>query len=1374
MPKRALLIAGIASIALIVLFSFLFWLGARDRTAGPTLRRVHPWIVTPGQKVGVHLKIDAGQLPECNAPPTTFDAVLIIDRSGSMQNNNALTQATTAAIAFAEVLASGASRMGTVVFDDRVELLTPVGASVGDLRLAAARLISGGGTDIAAAMQMAGDLLIDLPDPLPAQVVVLLSDGGASDAGLALAAAQTLKSQGVYVITVGIEGDDYEPGLLQRLASSSGDFYNVDNLPSLSGLYRQLARSLSSSAATEVEWLQPYHADHFAMSDVSTLVASTHVTNTSVIWALPFLTQNGATLDYALTAEGIGWHDIAGTEGELKMIDCNGVALIQALSTGPRVFVSPLPAWLWPLLPFLFFIPLMIFGRRRGGPATFGGRDDSPIDFDFNEKPIPVNWVSDLRRIEPLLQQQLAIQYPDSLIVGVGATGEHVLSELRRLLVEQSGGSMPSNIRLLHIGATPTSGLSVADRASDLTSPLEASETLILRPDLERVVERLGRQDPSWAHLKWWGQNTPEAPGRAGARMALFYDLMLGEGQSHVWRALRRRLDGLHKPLVYVVASLAAPDEGGLALDLPHFVKQAATELGIDTKRVVAVFTLQRAGSKMAAELDAGRHAYAAVRELQRILLREPFAFEYSSEGGGRRLIGSTDSTPIDACYLLDGMGEKEDLSAVAEHRGLFPTLADALLTLLSAKVEPWYQDYVNGLPVVARRTEDQTGLPTISSLGCYVIQYPLFGLKRVAKWRFLLDLMFGGHRGAQPVGIARLDPANEKPALDRHAGMEGKEPRQRALAFLKDGGRPNRHPLMRVIAQLMEGEKVEELEIYRMRPGDRRIDQAFRWALRDEINLVLNGSTGDVVANRTGKLGGALVILSALLELLRDAEAEAPRRMVLVKYPELRHEVSSRLENWRRTVDNSLAQVRLWEPALVGVQAGSTTTETRRDRRQRRHESDAGDSTPAPLYERLTGELEKAQNQLAEAGVPQLRALLDHDDAQQNALYQRYLGPDLLKRTGGLRPLEEAIKRLGWIVTADAEQDCVQVRLLAAPLAVAGHEIGAYQHQFGPDQIDDLQNALQALAEHFLPLLDSEHLSEHLRPRTVNDLKSELLRGASPLLRYRREQIGEIGGTISSHLILSLSDPDLSKGVEERIKGQNEIVSPVQAVASDDPHRCALVGLTDVIPIASLEAIDLASLDYSSDALAHIFPAEQAAAEFEREWRTQRGEDWRFHPRFVRLLDNVEMARTLVQAWFYALLRIESSGLQRRAILRLDDGSESIEIAAGERLDLYDVLSSAYQHWLKANPDHALSRSKWGATQARLKKQIDVQRKYQTDLYAYAEGKRDEAAARLEQDAADRQGKESSQRRRPWLQDVDVFLWLLAEEEKRSSFDLK
>ena len=146
----------------------------------------------------------------------------------------------------------------------------------------------------------------------------------------------------------------------------------------------------------------------------------------------------------------------------------------------------------------------------------------------------------------------------------------------------------------------------------------------------------------------------------------------------------------------------------------------------------------------------------------------------------------------------------------------------------------------------------------------------------------------------------------------------------------------------------------------------------------------------------------------------------------------------------------------------------------------------------------------------------------------------------------------------------------------------------------------------------------------------------------------------------------------------------------------------------------------------------------------------------------------------SLALAHFYKMLIIEPHGTKKRAVLHISDDRDHQEIiiAQAEELSMFDVFSQAYRSWLKESADHLLSHSKWEFTHSRIQEVMRLERGSYDDLYAYADDFGDEIKRRLQQDEIDVKRKTRAQRRRPWIQDVDIFLWLVVNAEKRKTLE--
>jgi Ca-activated chloride channel family protein len=107
------------------------------------------------------------------------DVLLVVDISGSMQEDDKIGQARQAAQAFIEAIGTE-NRVGMMVFSDDVRVVVPMGqleTNKTNLLAAVSRLRTEGGTSLYWALSQAIDLMNDNPDTDRIRAIVLLSDG---------------------------------------------------------------------------------------------------------------------------------------------------------------------------------------------------------------------------------------------------------------------------------------------------------------------------------------------------------------------------------------------------------------------------------------------------------------------------------------------------------------------------------------------------------------------------------------------------------------------------------------------------------------------------------------------------------------------------------------------------------------------------------------------------------------------------------------------------------------------------------------------------------------------------------------------------------------------------------------------------------------------------------------------------------------------------------------------------------------------------------------------------------------------------------------------------------------------------------------------
>jgi tight adherence protein B len=170
--------------------------------------------------------------------------VLALDRSRSMEGQ-ALAEATGAARSFVAVKPA-ADRIAIVGFGSSASSLTGFSASTidADLSLRSMAVDSKSGTALYDAVELAARQLRE--EPIGGRVIILLTDGRDVSSRASLGeAAQAARSAGAAVFAIAIEGPQFSPAPLQRLARETGGRYRGTGSPAeLGAAYDAIASEL--------------------------------------------------------------------------------------------------------------------------------------------------------------------------------------------------------------------------------------------------------------------------------------------------------------------------------------------------------------------------------------------------------------------------------------------------------------------------------------------------------------------------------------------------------------------------------------------------------------------------------------------------------------------------------------------------------------------------------------------------------------------------------------------------------------------------------------------------------------------------------------------------------------------------------------------------------------------------------------------------------------------------------------------------------------------------------------------------------------------------------------------------------------------------
>ncbi|MCD4685083.1 MAG: VWA domain-containing protein [Anaerolineae bacterium] len=240
------------------------------------------------------------------------DVVLVIDVSTSMDEGDKMASARDAAIGFVNTMdlarppASGGDQVGVVTFSTGTEIISVLSQDRAGLVSSLQGIHTIGGTDIAAGLRTATDVVNDPNHENVAggavPVIVLLSDGQ-SDASSALAAADRAKATGTRVVTIGL-GNNAETTLLRQIASTEADYYEAPSPADLPHIYQTIAHTIiPRTAASDLLVNFRYNRDLFELLP-DTIEPPAVVEGDTLRWSYGYI-ENTETADFSFRVRAL-------------------------------------------------------------------------------------------------------------------------------------------------------------------------------------------------------------------------------------------------------------------------------------------------------------------------------------------------------------------------------------------------------------------------------------------------------------------------------------------------------------------------------------------------------------------------------------------------------------------------------------------------------------------------------------------------------------------------------------------------------------------------------------------------------------------------------------------------------------------------------------------------------------------------------------------------------------------------------------------------------------------------------------------------------------------------------------------------------------
>ncbi|MBK8988217.1 MAG: hypothetical protein IPM39_19480 [Chloroflexi bacterium] len=391
-----------------------------------------------------------------------------------------------------------------------------------------------------------------------------------------------------------------------------------------------------------------------------------------------------------------------------------------------------------------------------------------------------------------------------ALIIGLGGTGQWVLTNLKKNLIE-SYGEVPRQVQLLAFDTTTDEPEVAKDNLS-----LEAvrigdfrlkkrEEFIYLSGSVKELCLKAKANSFGYGHITSWFPvnrylaeltdddfNLARGAGtrRPFGRMAIFYNLQDIVGKlEFALREIKGSIAEKSTVEICVVSSLAGGTGSGMFIDLAHLSRVIARRIGLPEIAVRGFFMLHNAFQTVAESRSTRLNTYAALLELERfmVLFGHNYPIDYTS---ANNTVWQTVSSSklFDSCFLVDAERNRHTLSHLPPHETLYPAIADCITTLLDPVSGDSYQQHYKNVNNRVATTQKLKQMAMYSSFGTQTYILPIVNIVREFELRFAIEFL-----------DRHFAPASAEPETGSMASLLYPESTagQGALSFLKQNLSP-------------------------------------------------------------------------------------------------------------------------------------------------------------------------------------------------------------------------------------------------------------------------------------------------------------------------------------------------------------------------------------------------------------------------------------------------------------------------------------------------------------------------------------------------------------------------------------------------------
>ena len=359
-----------------------------------------------------------------------------------------------------------------------------------------------------------------------------------------------------------------------------------------------------------------------------------------------------------------------------------------------------------------------------------------------------------------------------AIVIGLGGTGQWVLTFLKKELLEIGGGHLPADVKLLAFDTTSQTTAqagqgskreSEEDIRAGAVKLVEGKEFIPIGDNVSQLVSEISQGKHS--HLQWYPAkaflsklppaafNTKEGSGqiRQMGRISIFRDLAAIQ-KSEILSRLRAAMQDLQSKVsrdmqmeIIIIGSLAGGTGAGMLVDLALLVRAQAQKLVQNNYVVRGFFVLPRAFT--AGGIGEGRdmlaRSFASWRELDRFMIvSERFGLRqinYHEQNQDLRI--KLDRRAYDVSYMVDPARQTANtLENTKSEEGVFPALAHCVSAILDEKAGKAYTEFVT--TNLAGKLAQLPRKPYHSAIGSYTLKVPVYYAQEKFSHQLALEVL--------------------------------------------------------------------------------------------------------------------------------------------------------------------------------------------------------------------------------------------------------------------------------------------------------------------------------------------------------------------------------------------------------------------------------------------------------------------------------------------------------------------------------------------------------------------------------------------------------------------------------------------------------